>query len=70
MRTMGELISKGFALASFDEFASKMGYDVTAGEPKSTEKLVRDKIRRVGIKKALREVGKLEGLEIWQRREG
>ena len=61
----GELLSKGFALASLDEFTKKMGYDVPASEPMGKEKLVLDKIQCAGIKNALTEVGKLEGLEIW-----
>jgi len=66
----GELVSKGFALASFHEFAKKTGYDIPASEPTGKEKLVLDKIQRAGIKKALREVGMLQGLKIWQGREG
>ena len=65
----GELVSKGFALASFNEFVKKTGYDFPASQPKGKEKLVLDKIQRAGISKALRAVGKLEGLEIWQRRD-
>ena len=65
----GELVSKGFALASFDEFVNKTGYDVPASEPTGKEKLVLNKIQRAGISKALRAVGKLEGLEIWQKRD-
>jgi len=63
----GELLSKGFALASFDEFAKEMGYNIPASEPKGREKLVLDKIQYAGIKKALREVRKLEGLAIWEK---
>ena len=64
----GELLSKGFALVSFDEFAKETGYKVPASEPKGREKLVLDKIRCAGIKKALREVGKAEGLAIWEKK--
>lgn len=64
----GELLAKGFALASFDEFAKKTGYKVAASEPKGREKLILDKIQCAGIKKALEEVRKLEGLAIWEKR--
>ena len=64
----GELLSKGFALASFDKFAKETGYNVPASEPKGREKLVLDKIQCAGIKKALGEVGKPEGLAIWEKR--
>ncbi len=64
----GELISKGFAGASFDEFGKKMGHEVHTSEPKGIEKLVIDKIRRVGIRKSLGDVGKMNGLEIWRPR--
>lgn len=64
----GELLSKGFALASFDKFAKETGYNVPASEPKGREKFVLDKIQCAGIKKALGEVGKPEGLAIWEKR--
>lgn len=62
----GELISKAFALASFDEFKEKKGYDIARREPKGKEKIIFDKIERAGIHKALREVSKFGGLEIWK----
>jgi hypothetical protein len=65
----GELVSKGFSLASFGEFTRETGYDVPLSKPKGRERLVLDKIQRLGIKKALRVVRKLEGLEIWEKRE-
>lgn len=65
----GELLSKGFALASFDELAKKTGYDIPASEPTGKEKLILDKIQHAGIKNVLTQVGKLEGLEIWQKRQ-
>ena len=55
----GELFSKAFALASFDKFKQKKGYDAFKREPKGKEKVVLDRIERVGIRKALREVGRL-----------
>ena len=62
----GELLSKAFALASFDEFKEKKGYDIPRGEPKGKEKIILDKIERAGIKKALKEVSKVESFEIWK----
>jgi hypothetical protein len=56
----GELLSKAFALASFDEFKQKKGYDVPKREPKGKEKVILDKIERVGIRKALRDARNLE----------
>ena len=57
----GELLSKALALASFDEFKRKKGYDVPKREPKGKEKFILDEIERVGIRKALREVSKPRG---------
>lgn len=57
----GELLSKAFALASFEEFKQKKRYDVPKREPKGKEKVVLDKIERVGLRKALREANKFEG---------
>ena len=57
----GELLSKAFALASFDEFKQKKGYHIPKREPKGKEKVYLDKIQNVGIRKALKEVRKIEG---------
>jgi len=57
----GELLSKAFALASFDEFKQKKGYDVPKREPKGKEKAILDRIESVGIRKVLSEVSKLKG---------
>ena len=58
----GELLSKAFALASFDEFKRKKGYDVPKRAPKEKEKNIVDNIGHVGIRKALREVSKFRWL--------
>jgi len=58
----GELLSKAFALASFDEFKKKTGYDIRKRESKGKEKVILDKIESVGIRKALRKAGKFNGL--------
>lgn len=58
----GELLSKAFVLASFDQFKEKKGYDICNREPKGKEKVFLDKIQNVGIRKALREVRKFGGL--------
>ena len=57
----GEFLSKTFALASLDEFKEKRGYDIPTREPKGTEKVIRDKIQRAGIRKALKEISKFGG---------
>lgn len=62
----GELLSKAFALASFDEFKEKKGYDIPKRQPKGKEKIILDKIKRAGIREALREVSKFGGFEIWK----
>ena len=58
----GELLSKAFSLASFDEFVQKKGYNISQRESKGKEKVILEKIRRAGIRKALREVGKIRGV--------
>jgi len=58
----GELLSKAFALASFEEFKQKKGYHVPKREPKGKEKVILDKIECAGVQKALREVSKFGGL--------
>ena len=60
----GELLSKAFALASFDEFKQKKRYDIPKREPRGKEKVILDKIERAGIRKALREVSKFGVSEI------
>jgi len=52
----GELLSKAFVLASFDRFKEKTGYDISKREPKGREKVILDKIKGAGVRKALREV--------------
>lgn len=54
----GEFLSKAFALASLGEFKRRTAYDVPEREPKGREKIILGKIERVGIRRALREVGK------------
>jgi len=58
----GEILSKAFALASFDEFKKKKQYEIPEREPKGKEKVIFNKIERLGIRKALREVSKFESL--------
>lgn len=62
----GEVLSKAFALASLDEFREKRGYDIPRREPKGKEKIILDKIKSAGIRKALRGVSKFGGSEIWK----
>jgi len=60
----GELFSKAFALASFEEFRKKKEYDIPKRESKGKERIIPGKIERLGIREALREVSKLGGFEI------
>lgn len=57
----GELMSKAFALASFEEFEQKKGYNLRKREARGKERVIVNKIKRVGIRKGLREVGKVGG---------
>jgi len=57
----GELLSKAFALASFDEFRQSKRYDVPEREPKGKERAIVHRIEHVGIREALRAVGKSRG---------
>ena len=56
----GELLSKAFALASFDKFREKKGYDISKREPKGMEKVILDKIEGAGVQKALKRSANLE----------
>lgn len=60
----GERLSRLFTFASFDEFKLKKGYENVTGErkPEEQEKLLAKEIARMGIKRALKEAGKSEGV--------
>jgi len=62
--TEGEFIAKAFIFASFDEFKEKKRYDIPSREAREEEKILVDKIKIIGIKKALKEVSKPGGFEI------
>jgi hypothetical protein len=57
-------LTKAFALASLEEFAKKIGYDVYNKEVRGKEKILFEKLRRTRIKKALKEVSRLGVFEI------
>ena len=54
----GEFLSKAFALTSLEEFAKKTGYDVSSKEVRGKEKTLVEKLRRMRIKKALKQVSR------------
>lgn len=60
----GEFLSKAFALASLEEFAKKKGYDVSNKEVRGKERILFEKLRRMGIKKALKQVSRPGAFEI------
>lgn len=60
----GEFLSKAFVFASLEEFAKKTGYDISNKEVGGKEKILVEKLRRMGIKKALKEVSKPVVFEI------
>ena len=60
----GESLAKAFAFASIDEFKEKKGYDIPRREVKGGRKILVDKIKSIGIKKALKEVSKPGAFEI------
>jgi len=60
----GELLSKAFALASYEQFKERKGYNMPRREPKAREQVILDEIERAGIRRALREVSKVGGFEI------
>lgn len=60
----GEFLSKAFTLASLEEFAKKAEYDVFNKEVRGEEKILVEKLRRMGIKKALKEVSRPGAFEI------
>jgi len=54
----GELLSKAFALASLEEFVRTKGYVLSDKEVDSHMRILAEKIRRKGIKKALKEISR------------
>jgi hypothetical protein len=54
----GEVLSKAFAFACLEEFVKKRGYVMSDKEVDSQGRILVEKIRRKGIKKALREISK------------
>jgi len=61
----GELLSKAFALASLREFAQRRGYNIFLSRKLGgKEEVLVEKLRRMGIRKALKEVSKPGVFEI------
>jgi len=60
----GEFLSKAFALASLEEFTKRWGYNVFNKEMKGEEKILVERLGKMGIKKALKEVRKSGFFEI------
>ena len=60
----GEFIAKAFVFVSFDELKEKKRYNIPSREPRTKEKILVDKIKITGIKKALKEVSKPGAFEI------
>jgi len=60
----GEFIAKAFVFASFGELKEKKRYNIPGREPNAKEKILVDKIKITGIKKALEEVSKPGAFEI------
>ena len=60
----GERLSRLFTFASFDDFKLKKGYEnvICERKPEEQEELLVQEIARMGIKRGLKEVGKLEGI--------
>ena len=54
----GESLAKAFALVSFDEFKDKKGYHIARVESKYKERTLIDKIKGIGIRGALKEIGR------------
>ncbi|MBW2040102.1 MAG: hypothetical protein JRI46_11030 [Deltaproteobacteria bacterium] len=54
----GEYLAKAFTLVSFDEFKEKKRYDIPSRETKDKGKNLVDKIKGIGIKKALKEISR------------
>jgi hypothetical protein len=54
----GELLSKAFVLACLEEFVRKRGYITPNKEVDSQRRILAEEIRRKGIKKALKEIGR------------
>jgi hypothetical protein len=52
-----------FVLASLEEFSKKTGYDVSK-KLEGNEKILVERLRRMGIKKALKQVSRPGGYEI------
>ena len=60
----GEFLSKAFAFTSLEEFAKKTGHDVSNKEVRGKEKTLVEKLRRMRIKKALKQVSRPGAYEI------
>lgn len=54
----GEILSKAFVLASLADFNKNKGYDISGREAKGKEKVIADKIEKIGIKKALKNISR------------
>ena len=54
----GEYLAKAFTFVSVDEFTEKKRYDIPSREIKDKEKILVDKIKSIGIKKALKQISR------------
>jgi hypothetical protein len=60
----GEFLSKAFALVSLKEFKRKVGNGVSNKEVRGKGKILFEKLRGMGIKKALKQVSRPGAFEI------
>ncbi len=54
----GEYLAKAFTVSSLDEFKEKKGYDIPGRETNDNEKFLVNEIKSIGIKKALKKIGR------------
>jgi hypothetical protein len=54
----GEDLAKAFAFVSFDEFKEKKRYSIPSREANNNAKMLVNKIKRIGIKEALRQISR------------
>lgn len=54
----GEYLAKAFTFVSLDEFNRKKGYVISSRETSAGERILVDKIKSLGIRQALKEIGR------------
>ena len=54
----GEYLAKAFTFVSLDEFRKKKGYVISSRKINDKEKILVDKIKSLGIRQALKEIGR------------